>query len=191
MSICQDNRAGLLPKLYYNAQNNSDKINISPDSKVISIPVLKSTFVSPQSQYYDVMDNNFIKDLLHEEHLLGINWNFSADSECALIRLNMNESSYFSNLSKSNRSDYLNQLNNELAHSVPIDPSNIIAISQYQRDSDANSLQILLKLPGNNSIKDLIAMKVIETLNDLITNRDATMISKSLKSSNLDSQLRF
>ncbi|KAF0525315.1 hypothetical protein F8M41_014650 [Gigaspora margarita] len=99
----------------------------------------------------------------------------------------MNESSYFSNLSKSNRSDYLNQLNNELEHSVPIDPSNIIAISQYQWDSDANSLQILLKLqilPGNNSIKDLIAMKVIETLNDLITNRDATMISKSPKSSN-------
>ncbi|CAG8851313.1 24438_t:CDS:2, partial [Gigaspora margarita] len=60
------------------------------------------------------------------------------------------------------KSDYLNQLKNELAHSVPIDPSNIVA-----------------------------NVKVIGTLNDLITNRDVTMISKLPKSSNLDNQYDF
>ncbi|CAG8847215.1 30789_t:CDS:2, partial [Gigaspora margarita] len=70
ISIYQDSSAGLIPRLYYNAQNNSDKFYISPDSKMISISVLKSTFVSPQSQYYVVMDNNVVKDLIHEEPLL-------------------------------------------------------------------------------------------------------------------------
>ncbi|CAG8835870.1 11545_t:CDS:2, partial [Gigaspora margarita] len=184
----------LIPRLYYNAQNNSDKFYISPDSKMISISALKSTFVSPQSQYYVVMDNNLVKDLIHEEPLLGANWNFSTDSEYALTRLNMNESYYFNILSKSDKSDYLNQLKNELAHSVPIYPSNIVAKGQYQWDNNVNHLQILSKfeiLPGNDSVKDLTVVKVIDTLNDLITNRGVTMISKLPKSSNLDNQYGF
>ncbi|CAG8531360.1 21510_t:CDS:2 [Gigaspora rosea] len=186
ISIYQDSNTGLIPRLYYNALSNSNKFNISPDLKEISISVLNSTFVSSQSQYYVVMDNNFVKDWIHDEPLLGTSLSVSTgpksdvvlgDSEYALIRLNMNESVSFNSLSKSGKSDYLNQLKNELAHSVPIDPSNIVAISQYQWDSDANNLQILLKfqiLPGNNSTKDLTVMKVIKTLNDLITNRDVT-----------------
>ncbi|KAF0525318.1 hypothetical protein F8M41_014653 [Gigaspora margarita] len=145
ISIYQDSSAGPIPRLYYNAQNNGYKFYISPDSKMISISVLKSTFVSPQSEYYLVMDNNFVKDLIHEEPLLGANWNFSTDSEYALARLNMNESYYFNILSKNDKSDYLNQLKNELAHSVQIDPSNIVAKGQYQWDNNANHLQILLK----------------------------------------------
>ncbi|RIB00515.1 hypothetical protein C2G38_2147857 [Gigaspora rosea] len=203
ISIYQDSGRDLVLRLYYNAQNNSDKLNISPDLKEISISVLKSTFASPNSQYYVVMDNNFVKDFMSNEPLSGANWSFSTgpksdeylgNSEYALTRLNMNESSYFNSLSPKNKSEYLDQLKNELAHSVPIDSSNIVAISQFQWDKDVNNLQILLKfqiLPGNNNTNDLNVVKVIDTLNDLIVNRDVTAISRLSKSSNLDNKYGF
>ncbi|CAG8613461.1 2087_t:CDS:2, partial [Gigaspora margarita] len=204
ISIYQDSGRDLVLRLYYNAQNNnSGNFNISPDLKVISINVLKSTFASPNSQYYVVMDNDFVKDFMSNEPLSGANWSFSTgpksdeylgNSEYALTRLNMNESSYYNSLPSKNRSDYLDQLKNELANSVPIDSSNIVAVSQYQWDKDANNLQILLKfqiLPGNNSANGLTVVKIIDTLNDLITHRDVTVISSLPKSSNLDNQYGF
>ncbi|CAG8786940.1 21891_t:CDS:2, partial [Gigaspora rosea] len=36
-----------------------------------------STFASPNSQYYVVMDNNFVKDFMSNEPLSGANWSFS------------------------------------------------------------------------------------------------------------------
>ncbi|CAG8451886.1 4146_t:CDS:2 [Dentiscutata heterogama] len=203
ITIYQDSGKDLIPRLYYNAQNNSNKFNISSDFKVISITILSSTFASPQSQYYIVMDNNFLKDYISNEPLPGANWSFTTGAkpeqdlggaEYALARLNTNESFKFNNLSKSGRSDYLKNLAKELSHLVPIDPSNLVAVNQFQWDKDANNLQILLKfqiLPGNDSVNDLTVLKVIETLDDLITNRDVTWISNSNLSSNLDSQYGF
>ncbi|CAG8552420.1 3840_t:CDS:10 [Dentiscutata erythropus] len=202
ISIYQDSGTDLIPRLYYNAQNNSNKFNISSDSKVISINILSSTFASPQSRYYIVMDNNFIKDYVSDEPLSGANWSFTTgpkteqalgSAEYALVRLNADESNNFNNLSKSGRSDYLYNLTKELAHSVPIDHSNLVAVNQFQWDKNVNNLQILLKfqiLPNDN-VNNLTVLEVIETLNDLITNRDVTWISKSKFSSNLDSQYGF
>ncbi|RIB25588.1 hypothetical protein C2G38_2165473 [Gigaspora rosea] len=50
--------------------NNSNKFNISPDSK--------SDF---DIQYYVVMDNNFVNDLIYEEILLGTIWSVSTSEK--------------------------------------------------------------------------------------------------------------
>ncbi|CAG8536089.1 22786_t:CDS:2 [Gigaspora margarita] len=207
ISIYQDSGIDSILKLYYNAQNNNDKFNISLDSKTSSIKVLSSTFASPQNRYYVVMDNNFIKDLISGEPLSGARWSLTTESKLAedlggkyiicakyaLARLNEEESSYFYSLSKAKRSDYLEQLKYELAYSVPLDSSNIVASSFFQWDHHFNN-KILLNfqiLPGNDRIKNLTVLNVVKILNDLITNKNVTMISKLEKISKLDNQYGF
>ncbi|RIB25737.1 kinase-like domain-containing protein [Gigaspora rosea] len=163
------------------------------DSKTISIKVLSSTFASSQSRYYVVMDNNFIKDLISGEPLSGARWSLTTDVEYALVRLNKGETSYFYSLSKIKRLDFLEQLKYELAYSVPLNPSNIVASSLFEWDHPVNN-QILLEfqiLPGSDRIKNLTVLNVVKVLNDLITNRDVTMISKLEKISKLDDQYGF
>ncbi|CAG8777137.1 1414_t:CDS:2, partial [Cetraspora pellucida] len=172
-------------------------------NKTVSMTVLKSTFASPGSRYYIVMANNFVKDFLSDEPLTGANWSFITENKSAenlgiaesvLTRLNINESNSFDKLSKSDKSLYLYNLSLELSHSVPIDSSSIIAENHFQWDKNVDNSQILLKfriLPGNDNMKNLSVSKVIETINDLITNRDVTMISGFLISSKLDSQYGF
>ncbi|CAG8670911.1 11228_t:CDS:2, partial [Gigaspora rosea] len=185
ISIYQDSGTNPILKLYYNAQNNTDKFNISLDSKTISIKVLSSTFASSQSRYYVVMDNNFIKDLISGEPLSGARWSLTTESKLA--------QDLGGNLSKIKRLDFLEQLKYELAYSVPLNPSNIVASSLFEWDHPVNN-QILLEfqiLPGSDRIKNLTVLNVVKVLNDLITNRDVTMISKLEKISKLDDQYGF
>ncbi|CAG8491244.1 5828_t:CDS:10 [Scutellospora calospora] len=203
ITIYQDTGKDLIRRLYYNAKNNSDKFVISRDSKTISISVLNSTFVSPASRYYVVMDNNFVKDLISDEPLMSANWTFTTspqpivnrgDSAFALIRLNVNESFHVMGLSSSDRWNYFQNLSLELSQAVPINSSNLLPVNQFQWDKDVGNQQILLKfqiLPGNNTSNNITVTKIIETLNDLITNRDVTMISSLPSSSKLDSKYGF
>nr|CAG8434842.1 939_t:CDS:10 [Entrophospora candida] len=167
----------------------SQYCTLSNDDKTISFKVLDSSFGFPNTGYYVVIDNGFVKDIAYEESLLGIQeniWKFRTKKESALVRLTLNGSSYYSNLLKSEQYDFLYNLRGEMAKSIPVEPEIIGIVDRYQWDPDIPK-QLLLKFDvfaDDNNNKSVIG--IIKILDTLIRNMDITSISQFKYTGSLD-----
>ncbi|CAJ0845829.1 9574_t:CDS:2, partial [Entrophospora sp. SA101] len=172
----------------------SQYCTLSDDDKTISFKVLDSSFGFPNTGYYVVIDNGFVKDIAYEESLLGIQeniWKFRTKKESALVRLTPNGSSYYSNLLKSEQSNFLYNLRGEMAKSIPVEPEIIGIVDRYQWDPDIPK-QLLLKFDvfaDDNNNKSVIG--IIKILDTLIRNMDITSISQFKYTGSLDSSYGF
>ncbi|CAG8632182.1 4974_t:CDS:10, partial [Racocetra persica] len=124
-------------KLYiYQASSQSDILRQIINSKnctqcttrdnVVTLNVYDSTFNVPGGQYYIQIDNNFVKNSIYDEAILGINshvWTFhTADINVSKqsgdiwgsLQLTTNGTQYFYKLSDSERSVFFTELINEL-----------------------------------------------------------------------------
>ncbi|RIB07572.1 hypothetical protein C2G38_418510 [Gigaspora rosea] len=102
----------------------------------VTIKVINSTFNEYGEQYFVTMDDNFIKDTLVEEPLKGIHdgiWILKTDDRkiyldvvvMGSVRLTIDASKTFLTRSENNKSEYINNLLNEIANKVPINSSRL------------------------------------------------------------------
>ncbi|RIB20987.1 hypothetical protein C2G38_2034755 [Gigaspora rosea] len=108
----------------------------------VIIKVINSTFNEYGEQYFVTMDSNFIKDIYHREPINGIHdgiwilktalafWTFinrRSEDEVVMgsMRLTVDASKTFLARSENNKSEYINNLLNEIANKVPINSSRL------------------------------------------------------------------
>ncbi|KAG9292372.1 hypothetical protein G9A89_015242 [Geosiphon pyriformis] len=129
--------------------------SLGDDNRTISIGILSSTFNQPNSEYFVVIDNNFVKSQSHSQPLIRIQqdlWKFSTN--------------------------VFEQILEEIADVLPIEKSRLSSKKNYQFDSSAPQKQLLFQLhiTATNDKNQLSVEKAIDDLNILIKNKDISPI---------------
>ncbi|CAG8724975.1 423_t:CDS:2, partial [Scutellospora calospora] len=100
------------------------------DNKTVIVKVLPSTFNEPNSLYYVVIENNFVKRSNSEEALLGIDKNlwtlFTGNKKyvysskiTGIIRLTPDGSNYYLSLNSSDQQKFHQQMADDLSYIIP------------------------------------------------------------------------
>lgn len=108
-----------------------------------------------------------------------------------MVRLTTMASLNFSKYSRDGRYTFLDELRGELAEILSLENSSLQASHHWQWDP-ANNWQILLKFtiyPRKEA--NISVSRIIDALNELILNRDISLISLYPRSSQLDSDYGF
>ncbi|CAG8777395.1 18843_t:CDS:2, partial [Gigaspora margarita] len=133
ISIYQINNSNnlLLPQVY-SASSHCEVYNIT----TLSCPILSSTFNRINSDYMIIVEDNFVRALSLNEPFYGIKqgvWQVKTPkySTQAILRLNSDSSSYFSNYNKTQFDDLLQQIKEtiplmndrlQITHNIQPDP---------------------------------------------------------------------
>ncbi|KAF0511341.1 hypothetical protein F8M41_018259 [Gigaspora margarita] len=176
--------------------NNYVKI-INDNHTIVSITIIDSTFNEYGEIYYVQMDANFVRDEKLYEPLTGIgegivrykSKNIPRPSEEAAIyfaRLTPDATNRFKLLPDTNKTEYFNDLLQDMAKKLPIRPELLSIYDAYQSISinSINSLQFAIRVNKTNSnldnnntvpgivsdIKNMILNKKITTFANGITN---------------------
>ncbi|CAG8556097.1 23609_t:CDS:2 [Gigaspora margarita] len=134
------------------------------DNKTVIINVFPSTFNEPNSHYYVVIENNFVKRSGSNEALLGIDknlWtlvtvykilivNCNLGPITSIIRLSPDGSSYYLSLSSVDQQKFNEQMATDLSYIIPVEDNRLTSINGFENDISTGTLQILLFF----SIKD-------------------------------------
>ncbi|CAG8681071.1 2395_t:CDS:10 [Gigaspora margarita] len=131
------------------------------DNKTVIVKVLPSTFNEPNSHYYVVVENNFVKRSDSNEALLGIDknlWTLVTETRqyvysspiTGIIRLSPNGSSYYLSLSSVDQQKFNEQMATDLSYIIPVEDNRLTSINGFEKDVSTRTLQILLFL----NIKD-------------------------------------
>lgn len=95
-TIYQDDNG--VPILRQSIPGNPSKVfSLSNDNRTIHINVLESTFNKPNANYYIVIDDNAVKDLISNQPLAGVGknyWNFET-SRYLILKVNIYCNKYF------------------------------------------------------------------------------------------------
>ncbi|CAG8650233.1 9457_t:CDS:10 [Funneliformis caledonium] len=201
----QDDEDNLILRQSY--QTKSPKVTLSPDKRTITLNVLNHTFNMPNSKYTVVIDDDAVKDLSYEEPLMGISsniWRFSTDNkqniqeelksqEHALVRLTSDASKNFDNLDFHQQSEFVQNLLHYLAKCVPVPQERMRTNSHSQWDPDVDSKQILLKfrILAVKDEQDISVNNIIQTLDEMIRDREISPISHYPYTALLDSTYGF
>ncbi|KAF0447945.1 glycosyltransferase family 2 protein [Gigaspora margarita] len=181
---------------------NSGYCNVTADSLTIKCYILESTFNQQNTEYYVLVEPNFVRLNSTEEPLLGIEklvWKFKSNMTVtesysatiqSIIRLDTLASARFENLTTDGKVEFVNQLNHELAVCVPVDAKRFYSEAAYQYDPSIVEKRILLPLtifnaPINSSMIEN-STDVFGDLNVLIRNSNLTLISRMNKTKSLD-----
>ncbi|CAG8441094.1 7681_t:CDS:10 [Ambispora gerdemannii] len=169
------------------------------DGKTVTCPVLTSTFNQPQTAYYIMIDNNFVKNKSSNQPQFGIEKNTwimrtekreteFADSVNALLRLTVEGTKYFEDLSANRKNKFFEDLQNELALIIPVDLSRLSTTKRYQYDPSTSKSQILLplKFQSTHDLDQLSTYDITDSLDTLIRNKGITAMSNSDNAKYLD-----
>jgi hypothetical protein len=151
------------------------------------------------------MDNNFVRDKTYKESLLGIRdniWNFNvkqkevpfAPSMNGLLRLTPDGTKYFDRLSQKNRSDFFNNLLNDLAKAIPVPRSRLTSDEKTQLDLSVNEKQYLISIGVEETKVDndyLSVETVFNNINTMVKSKDLTLINDGQASKYLDQSYGF
>ncbi|RIB22185.1 hypothetical protein C2G38_2243465 [Gigaspora rosea] len=138
------------------------------DNKTVIIEVLPSTFNEPNSHYYVVVENNFVKRSDSNEALLGIDknlWTLVTENKqyvysspiTGIIRLSPNGSSYYLSLSSIDQQKFNEQMATDLSYIIPVEGNRLTSINGFEKDSAFNISQdfsTLLKYKKYNALMD-------------------------------------
>ncbi|CAJ0891864.1 4292_t:CDS:2 [Entrophospora sp. SA101] len=188
--------------LRQSCSGQSDYVQI--EGNTVQVKVLKSTFNSPGSEYYVTIEDDFVKDSVTNQNLFGIKpkiWDFNTEG-----------TTYYTSLSINDQLDFVGKLSNELSNALPCDIARIKISTKYQyshnnHDSINDNLskiifknyemnittnstdQIFMRIDieGTSSITELSAIQLASDLNELIINKNATLLSKGLYTNLIDS----
>ncbi|KAF0511346.1 hypothetical protein F8M41_018264 [Gigaspora margarita] len=192
---------------YVTIYKNSDRINfrqkipptsefcqISPDGKTININILTSTFNEYNETYYVRMDNNFVKSSLYREPLNGIDdgiWNLISDNKNNLIAsynssggaiiglasITNDAKSKFLSFSKSKRSNFFDQLLNEIAEKTPVRRERLSTDEKFQYINHGERIIFSIKIELPIDLNENTADSVLSDLNNLIIRKQITRFS--------------
>jgi hypothetical protein len=148
--------------------NNNNKINIQ---------ILDYTF-GKSGDYFIKIENNFVKDLTYKEPLLGVGadiWKFKIIDEkiyeitrstYGLLRLTEAGTEYSEKLSVDKQNQFFDQLLNEIANTVQIQPDRLIRNNVNQIDPHSNQKQLLISVDIKET-KDKYEKDVNSIINDI------------------------
>jgi hypothetical protein len=175
------------------------------DDKRVIVKLLDSTLSKSDGIYFVRVDNNFVKDRVHEEPLLGIKkdiWYFIIEdkiqypiisSTSGLLRLTVEGTDKLKNLSNDERKQFFNTLLDELADVVLIPRERLSKNSKEQIDPDSKGKQLLISIKINEAKdhyeKDVDS--VIQNLNNMMANSEQTLIGQGNTTQYLDSNFGF
>ncbi|CAG8448987.1 7460_t:CDS:10, partial [Ambispora gerdemannii] len=170
----------------------------------VGIKILRSTFNQPGASYYVVVDSDFVKTRKFNEALTGIEayvWKFNstqktekyAASAIGLLRLTLEGTNLYLNLSSDEKRDFLNYLKEDIAQVIPINSNRIDISHRVGYDYSAKQPQLLLRLQvnSNNDLSSRNVKEIILDLNDLILNKKITGISLYNYTNFLDEEYGF
>ncbi|KAF0511347.1 hypothetical protein F8M41_018265 [Gigaspora margarita] len=178
--------------------NMNDYVQIVNDNHtIVNIKLIGSTFNQYGEIYYVQMDANFVRDEKLYEPLTGINEGIvryqsknlprpAEEAAIYFVRLTPDATNRFKSFPETNKTEYFNNLLQDMAKKLPIRPELLTANDGYQYISInfIDSLQFAIrvnktnsKLDNNNTvpgivsdIDDMIRNKRITTFGDGITN---------------------
>ncbi|CAJ0827226.1 3425_t:CDS:10, partial [Entrophospora sp. SA101] len=139
---------------------SSSYCKISDDKKSLNIRILTSTFNLANTSYYVIVDDDALKLSSTNHSLTGIRkniWKFTtdnvafqySDSANGIMRLNVEGTNLF-NLDSTNKSEFNENLEKELANIIPINPIRLKLI-QTQMDYSISPPALLLLFKINDS----------------------------------------
>ncbi|CAG8450941.1 1419_t:CDS:10, partial [Scutellospora calospora] len=198
-----NNTSNILRQTY---SARSGLCSISKDQKTVLFNVFESTFNEPSTTYYVLIDPNFVTANSTGEPLLGVQsgiWIMTtavqttselfSDSITGLIRLTVNGTQQFEQLSSSDKKNFLNELCKELASVIPTSSSRLIPMDRYERDPNTPEpqIQLALTITSTSDISQRNSFHIYENLNTLIINRDYTSLSLLKHTQYIDSTYAF
>ncbi|CAG8780325.1 8503_t:CDS:2, partial [Cetraspora pellucida] len=191
LTIYQTTSDGSFLRQAINSRTCDTSTRCKVADKVVILKVLDCTFNEPNGTYYIKMDTNFVQSAQYGEPILGIDpnlWTFqtvnSGDSGLhdssitGSIRLTIDGTRHFQNMSSSEKSDFLDALVNELTIKVPTEKKRLNTNQNVQLDTSSKSnLLILLTINGAQPGNKLYSNDVQKNLDQLIRNKQDTPIS--------------
>jgi hypothetical protein len=178
------------------------------DDKRVTVKVLDSVLSKSGGNYFIKVDNNFVKNKVYEEPLLGIKenvWKFTIEdskiqysiisSISGLLRLN-EEGTDKIDRSKSNdeRNEFFNALLGELADVILIPRERLSKDSKEQFDPDSKDKRLLIfsiKISEVKNRDEKDANTTMYDLKNMMVNRDQTFIGQGDYTKYLDSTFGF
>ncbi|RHZ80956.1 hypothetical protein Glove_130g40 [Diversispora epigaea] len=169
--------------------NNNEFCSISDNGLTVTVKVIRSTFDYPNSQFYVKVDNNFVRSKGYGEPIMGIYeniWKFNtnpseepfADSVSGVLRLTIEGTEYYENLSSIGKSFFFSDLQIKLSKIIPVDNKRLSSNEKTQVDNTVspNRRQILISLNVKSS-KEKSVKSIIDDLDDMIKYKSITSIS--------------
>ncbi|RGB24226.1 hypothetical protein C1646_676525 [Rhizophagus diaphanus] len=214
ITILQD--GGIIRQTTSISDDNGDFVKFINDY-TIEIKVINSTFNQPNTNYYVLMDDGFVKSKDLQEPILGIQdnaWNFmtiqqesnngilniyksqvNASDINGKIRLTAEGTTYFKRFryDKTKVKEFFDNLKQELAKAIPINKERIDTNERYEIDNSVSPEQYILSLnikkakDKNERSVNLIA----SDLNTLIRNKLITVISSGEYTNFLDEEYGY
>ncbi|CAG8486142.1 3105_t:CDS:10 [Acaulospora morrowiae] len=183
------------------AQSGSCSVN----SRNVNCTVLPVTFNQPDTEYYVVVDPDFVRSAEYNEPLAGIKpnlWKFKthnddtpnvyAETATVLTRFTAPGTTYFLGLSENNRSDFLDQLQSELAESVPVNLSRITKTSRFVADPGVpDHLLLKFSITSTNSLTEMNTQQIFDTLNIMLKNKGISPVGRYTHTALLDDTYGF
>ncbi|CAG8457669.1 3629_t:CDS:10 [Funneliformis mosseae] len=183
--------------------NNEAFINQTEDGNLTTVYVklIESTLNQPDSKYYVLIENNFVKNRVYQEPLYGIKenvWYFNttrieeefSESANGQVRLNEVGTEYFKSLNENDRKTFFEKLSRELADAIPISHERVTTNERNETDASTPNNQIFLPI---KILKDKISTRkertvkfAIQDLDHLIRNKFITVIGSGETSQYLD-----
>ncbi|KAF0453083.1 hypothetical protein F8M41_001798 [Gigaspora margarita] len=132
------------------------------DNKTVIVKVLPSTFNEPNSHYYVVVENNFVKRSDSNEALLG--------PITGIIRLSTNGSSYYLSLSSVDQQKFNEQMATDLSYIIPVEDNRLSSINGFEKDVSTKTLQILLffNIKDTTDLSKKSAFNISQDFNTLL-----------------------
>ncbi|KAF0453074.1 hypothetical protein F8M41_001790 [Gigaspora margarita] len=151
------------------------------DNKTIIINVLPSTFNEPNSFYYVVVENNFVRRSDSNEALVGIDeglwilitemkqYVYSGTITC-IIRLSPDGSSHYLSLSSVDQLKFNEKMATDLSYIIPVEDSRLTPINGFEKDISTETLQILLffNIKDTTDLSKKSASNIFQDFNTLL-----------------------
>ncbi|GBB87645.1 hypothetical protein RclHR1_01410028 [Rhizophagus clarus] len=180
------------------------KCTLANNDTMVIVTVLDSVLSKSGGNYFIKVDNNFVKDRVHEEPLLGIKeniWKFTIEdskspyyiisSISGLLRLNLEGTDEIARYTNDNRTKFFNGLLDELADVILIPRDRLSKDSKEQTDPDSKLLLFSIKISEVKDHDEKDANTTMYDLNNMMANSDQTFIVQGDHTKYLDSTFGF
>ncbi|PKY17427.1 hypothetical protein RhiirB3_404306 [Rhizophagus irregularis] len=178
---------------------------IKNDGRTVIGKILDSTFSVSKGNYFIKMDNDFVRDRVFNEPMLGIReniWSFTTEeridhfspSATGILRLTPEGTLYFDNLTSDQQSKFFDNLLNDLSYVVPINRSRLSSNGRTQVDNSVNEKQYLISIDIKETRieNDNIGVEtVFKYINIMVKYKDQTPIGEGQATRYLDETYGF
>ncbi|PKY38449.1 hypothetical protein RhiirA4_537308 [Rhizophagus irregularis] len=216
ITILQD--GGIIRQITSVSHNNGDFVK-NIDDYTIQIKVINSTFNQPNTMYYIIMDDGFVKSKDLQEPIIGIqdnSWKFMTIKEDVTqnsgfsnyyesqvnataingkVLLNVDGTDYFKGIKddKIKVKEFFNNLTRELAEAIPVDSERIYTNYKHEIDTSTSPEQYILSInirKAKNKTERSVD-SISDNLNTLIKNKLITVIGTGKYTNYLDERYGY